>query len=84
MEGICWRRLVWLFAGGSGFRGWGCWFCGGGWFAADVGLGLVFVLVFCWCLAWACGFCACGLGLGVAMDEPESLILAQSERWRHA
>ena len=38
--------------------------------------GLAWVLVSgCWVRGW---------GLGWVVDEPESLILAQSERWRHA
>ena len=48
----------------------------GGWaFFAD---GFVFCVG---CLCW--GLFVCGSRLGSA-DEPESLILAQSERWRHA
>ena len=60
-----------------------CLWCGGKggrmvlWFGFDVGLGLGF-----------CVFCCVGPFGGVGMvgcyDEPESLILAQSERWRHA
>ena len=49
-------------------------------FARVFGFGfgfLVLVLGFVCCLIWA----FYGFGLG---DEPESLILAQSERWRHA
>ena len=46
------------------------------WYSQSVfwlGLDWVVLGVFVW-------FCAFGMGL----DEPESLILAQSERWRHA
>ncbi len=39
-----------------------------------------------WWVSWVCSsWSVLGLvSLGWFMDEPESLILAQSERWRHA
>ena len=54
-------------------------------FAAD---GLVWVGL-CWLWVWlglgfGFGLVVRGWGLGWVLDEPESLILAQSERWRHA
>jgi len=71
-----WLWLVWF----------GLWFCVGvaaGGLAAVFGLGLVWVgfVLGAWLLR--CVVLAMGVGLG-AVDEPESLILAQSERWRHA
>ena len=46
------------------------WLCLGAWWRICLMLLMVFVLVF--------------FVLGLVLDEPESLILAQSERWRHA
>jgi len=55
---------------------------GGGWFCCRVWLRLAWVGFEYG--AWLCvGGFGHGRGVGL-MDEPESLILAQSERWRHA
>ena len=55
------------------------------------GVGPEFVCGFCSVLACHGLFLGVSLGVGLwcvgvggALDEPESLILAQSERWRHA
>ena len=63
------------------FAGWLDWVFGSdlvGWLTEPLGLGL-FVLDWV-CLAGA----LVSAGWALIWDEPESLILAQSERWRHA
>ena len=66
---VVWLGLVALAADGCVADGL-CLFCV--WFLSDA-----------WALGWRVFFGACWLGVWV-LDEPESLILAQSERWRHA
>ena len=64
-------------------RGWRCW--------AEAWLVLAVYLVWvdwcCWCWVWFVGFRIVGwpdVAYAIDGDEPESLILAQSERWRNA
>ena len=72
--GVC----AWMFFG----WGLGLLVCGGGGFVCWFGLGMVCVGL---SDAWFGFLRVFGLfGLDWVLDEPESLILAQSERWRHA
>ncbi len=94
LEGICWRRLVFDCCDG----GWGlvgCCMFAGLW-TCDVWLMCIFVVFVdvSWidalmklgdaCFLGVMLFYVCWSGVLLWIDEPESLILAQSERWRHA
>jgi hypothetical protein len=53
------------------------------WVMLMAGRFLLTVLLWCWCFV-VLGFVRLWISVLGSMDEPESLILAQSERWRHA
>ena len=75
-----------MLAASSSLPGAFCVSWGWGWCLADVS-DLFAGLVWLWCwdllFVWAAWLSWVTEGLG-GLDEPESLILAQSERWRHA